>query len=130
MIGIRSKAEFNGPKIRRATETASFKSLGHAAAALRITARRMIRRRKKPAAPGRPMGSPTGAAKGAIGFHITKPHGPAVIGPMASRIGPAMKFHEHGGRRRGRYLPRRPVMGPALAQIGPRLTQFWSGRIQ
>jgi hypothetical protein len=129
MIGVRAKAEFNGPKVRKAAETASFKSLGHAAGALRMTARRSIRRRKRPSAVGQPVSTQTGAAKNAIGYDVTKPHGPAVIGPMASRIGPAMKFHEHGGRRGDRYLPRRPVMGPALAQIGPRMSQFWAGRI-
>ncbi len=75
---------------------------------------------------GQPVSTQTGAAKNAIMFDVRKPDGPALIGPVASRIGPAMSFHEFGGRRGNRFLPRRPVMGPALAQIGPRLTQFWA----
>lgn len=129
MIGMRAKGTNDTQKIRKASEAVAFRSLGHAAAALRLTARRMIRRRKRPLPPGQPMGSPTGRAKGAIAYDVTKPHGPAIIGPLASRIGPAMRFHEHGGRRGDRYIPARPVMGPALAQIGPRLTQFWAGRV-
>ncbi len=129
MIGLRAKAKLDAKKLRRKAATGNFKSLGHAAGALRTTARRSIRRRKKPAAIGKPVSTHTGAAKNAILYHITKPDGPAVIGPAASRIGPAMRFHEHGGRRGRRYIPRRPTMGPALAKIGPRLSQFWAGTI-
>lgn len=130
MIGVRAKAEFNGPKLRKAAEQANFKSLGHAASALRMTARRSIRRRKRPSSIGEPVSTQTGAAKNSILFDVTKPDGPAVIGPAASRIGPAMSFHEHGGRRGKRYLPKRPVMGPALAKIGPRMAGFWAGQVR
>lgn len=129
MIGARTRVTTNGPKIRRAVQTKTFDSLGHAAAAMRLTIRRMIRRKQRPGPIGGPIGTPTGRAKGAIGYYVNKPDGPAIIGPMASRIGPAMKFHEHGGRRGRRDIPRRPTIGPAFAQIGPRLPRAWTGRL-
>jgi hypothetical protein len=129
MIAARAKANFHADRVRQRARKGNIESLGHAAAATRLTIRRMIRRRKKPGPPGRPIGTPTGRAKGAIAYDVAQPDGPAVIGPMASRIGPSMSFHEKGGRRGNRYLPARPTVGPALAQIGPRLSKFWVGSI-
>lgn len=129
MIAARARATTNGPKIRRAAQAKTFESLGHASAALRMTIRRMIRRKKKPGPVGGPIATQTGRAKGAIAYHVTKPDGPAIVGPMASRIGPAMRYHEHGGRRGRRFIPRRPTVGPAFAQIGPRLPRAWTGRL-
>ena len=130
MIGIRSKGQFDEKKIRKKAETETFKNLGHAAATLRKIARRSIRRRKRPSPIGRPISTHTGAAKQAILYEVDRPHGPAIIGPVASRIGPAMRYHEHGGRRGKRRLPARPVMGPAMAKIGPRLSGYWAGSIR
>lgn len=129
MIGLRARTDHRGGgKVRQAVKANTFKSLGHAAAVVRITARRLIRRRKKPGPIGKPIGTQTGRAKRAFGYHVTKPDGPAVVGPMASRIGPAMRYHEKGGRRGRRYIPPRPVMGPTVAKIGPRLSTYWHRR--
>ena len=130
MIGFRAKATVDTGKVRRAAQTGSFKSLGHAAGALRLAVRRSIRRAKRPAAIGKPVHTQTGRVKGAYFYDVRKPDGPAVIGPAASIIGPAMYYHEFGGRRGKRYLPPRPTLGPALAAIGPRLSGYWAGTIR
>ena len=54
MIAMRAKTKFDKQKLLAKTKQANFKNLGHAGAALRLTARRSIRTRQKPSPPGTP----------------------------------------------------------------------------
>src|SRR3972149_4976588 len=54
MIAMRAKTKFDKQKLLAKTKQANFKNLGHAGAALRLTARRSIRTRQKPSPPGAP----------------------------------------------------------------------------
>ena len=46
MIGVKVKDKFNPAKIKDAVKRANFRNLGHAGAAIRLTARRSIRKSK------------------------------------------------------------------------------------
>ena len=93
MISVASHVRFDVPKVRRRMRHASVKGLGHAAAAIRLTARRSIRRRKKAADPGNPPHTRQGRLKHALLYSVDKRRQEAVIGPAASVVGTAGSAH-------------------------------------
>lgn len=80
-------------------QAATFRSFGHAGAAIRVTAARSIRRRKKPSAPGSAPHTQSGRLKRAIRFAADQ-HS-VVIGPVvegSGKAGPGIwSLHEAGG---------------------------------
>lgn len=130
MIGMRSKTRWRGDRVRRAAQRGNFKSLRHAASALRLTAKRSIRRRKKASAPGQPPHTSRGALRKAILYDVARGRDAALIGPVYSMVGAVGAAHEFGGEYRGDDYPPRPFMGPALEEIEPRLPQFWAGSVR
>lgn len=117
MIGFEAKLEreLTGT-LKRLSEKGFFRSIGHAAAAIRATARRLIVRSKEPAAPGEPIRTRRGQAKrsDAILYFADADRDEALIGFTASVMDTAMSAHEHGGRYMGTDFPERPTMRPAL----------------
>ena len=97
MIGIKTTTRFNTSTLKRKTDEASFRSLGHAGAAIRLTARRSIRRRKKPSRPGSPPHTQTGRLKRSIRYEVNKSMPDVVIGPVNEIAGRLWHLHEHGG---------------------------------
>ena len=130
MIGMKARTWFNRERIVRATREGSIKSLGHGAAAIRLIARRSIRRGQEPSAPGKPPHTRKGQIKKAILYKVEKREQMAVIGPEYSVIGPAAMAHEHGGKFRGEQFKPRPFMGPALVKVTPRLPKLWRGSLR
>jgi hypothetical protein len=54
MIGVKARVSFNKQAVINAARKGSFKSLAHAAAAIRQTAQRSIKDGKTPSPPGQP----------------------------------------------------------------------------
>jgi hypothetical protein len=115
--------------LRQKMAQASFESLGHAGAAIRLTARRSIRVSKRYAPPGSPPHTRHGQLRRAI-VYAREGNDRVLIGPGFAHVGPSAMAHEFGGRFRGHRYPKRPVMGPALSKNLPRLPQFWAGSIR
>ena len=130
MIGMRSRSTFNGETVRKRAERGSFRSLSHAAAAIRLTARRSIRRSKSYSAPGTPPHTRRGLLRGAIVYGVERHRDSALIGPTYERVGTSAMAHEFGGRYRNEKYPKRPFMGPALEKLTPRLAGFWAGSVR
>jgi len=130
MLGAKAKVKFDGKKIRKAAQAGSIKSLGHAGAAIRLTARRSIKRSATESQPGDAPHTRRGQLKRAIVFAVEGNKQSAVIGPDAAMVGPAGSAHEHGGHFRGQRYPKRPFMGPALEKIKPRLPKHWKDSVR
>jgi hypothetical protein len=130
MIGMRVKTRSDIPKVLRMARQANIESLGHAGAAIRLVARRSIRRRKGPSAPGQPPHTHTGALRGAILYAVEKTRERVVIGPAFAGVGTSSMAHEFGGRYKRTRYPRRPFMGPALEKTRDRLPRMWAGSVR
>jgi len=117
-------------KVQARVRRGNFRGLGHAAAAIRLTARRSIKRSKQPAPPGNAPHTRKGQLKKAIVYAVEKNKQSAVVGPTHEIVGPSAMAHEFGGRFRKQKYPRRPLMGPALEKNVDRLPQFWAGSVK
>jgi phage gpG-like protein len=130
MIAVKVTTKKSIDKVKRKAEQGNFKSLGHAAATIRLIARRSIRRRQTAAMPGSPPHTRQGQLKRSIMYAIDKQRGVALIGPSFDFVGTAGKAHEFGGRYRRERYPKRPFMGPALEKVKDRLPSLWASRMQ
>lgn len=130
MLGARVKTKFDGKKIIKKAKSSSIKSLGHAGAAIRLTARRSIKRSAVESQPGEPPHTRKGQLKRAIVFSVETNKQSVVIGPDASVVGSSGSAHEHGGHYRRERFPKRPFMGPALEKLKTRLPQRWKNSVQ
>ena len=130
MIAMRVKTKFEREKLLVKAKQANFKNLGHAAAALRLTARRSIRTRQKPSAPGTPPNTRRGQLRRAIAYSVDRARQVVVIGPERDAVGTSGSAHEFGGRYRREHFPKRPYMGPALEKIKDRLPDFWASSVR
>jgi hypothetical protein len=103
-------------KIEKLAEKGIFRSLGNAAASVRSTARKFIKRRKGASPEGEPPHTRKGKAKraDAVLFSVDKNRDTAFIGFMEPVLGMSMSAHEHGGTFLGQEFPQRPTLGPAL----------------
>ena len=130
MIGLNTRTEFDAKKVRRRVQQANIESLGHAGGAIRLTARRSIRRSDKPSATGTPPHTRKGQLKRAIVYVVEKQEERVVIGPEYATLGPAGMPHEFGGAFRGDRYKKRPFMGPALMKTKDRLPRKWAGSVK
>ena len=119
----------NKKLLQQKMNQASFQSMGHAGAAIRLTARRSIRRSKRYAPPGSPPRTRHGQLRRAI-VYAREGNDRVLIGPGFAHVGPSAMAHEFGGRFRGANFRKRPFMGPALNKNLPRLPRFWAGSIR
>jgi len=126
MIGVKAKARFDAGKVVKRVKKANIESLGHAGAVVRLTARRSIRKRKGPSAPGTPPHTRHGQLRRAVVYAVEKREERVVIGPEYATVGPVGMPHEFGGRFRGRRYRPRPFMGPALMKVKDRLPRKWA----
>lgn len=99
-VSTRTTVRMNPEQLRKKVAAGSFRSLGHASAAVRLTARRSIRRRKKASTPGTPPHTQSGNLKRSIRYEVTQDD--AVIGPVNEFGGRIWNLHEHGGMGRPR----------------------------
>ena len=130
MIGFSIRTQSDVERVKRKARQGTFRSLSHAAAAVRLTASRSIRRRKGPSQPGQPPHTRRGQLKRAIRYAVDRVRETAVIGPSYEAVADVGMPHEFGGRyRRDRYRPR-PFMGPALAKVRDRLPRMWAASVR
>lgn len=100
MLRIRSRAEFDQRKVRQKVQQATFRNLGHAGGAIRKTASRSIRKRKKPSKPGNAPHTPTGHLRRVIRYAVDKEQGEVAIGPTNPFARTIWNLHEFGGTTR------------------------------
>jgi hypothetical protein len=121
MIAAKVKTRSNKAAVIKAAQAGSFNSLKHAGAALKLTARRSIRRHKDPSPPGRPphtRGRAGGLAKVIAIETESQTH--IAIGPEAGRGGSTIwDLHEFGGRRRRKRERRLKTKKPAIGTSAP-----------
>lgn len=130
MFSMRANVKLDFQKVTRAVHSGNVRSLGHAAAAIRLTARRSIRSRKKPSLPGSPPSTQTRRLPRSILYAVDPNAESAVIGPAHSLIGEAGSAHELGGAFRQEHYRKRPFMRPALLKLSGRLPSHWSNSIK
>ena len=130
MIDVKVTTKKSFDKVKAKSQQGTFKSLGHAAASIRLIARRSIRRRQTAAMPGTPPNTRRGQLKRSIMYSLDKQRGVALIGPDFDVVGAAGKAHEFGGNFRRERYPKRPFMGPALEKVKDRLPSMWAGSIR
>jgi len=130
MFAAKVKTKDETRQVRAKAQQGSFKSLGHAGAAIRLTAKRSIRRRKKASPEGQPPSTRKGQLRGAIRYEVEKQKDLVVIGPEHSKVGTSAGAHEHGGRYKRQRYPKRPFMGPALNKTKDRLPKLWAGSVK
>ena len=130
MFGIKCRSRFDARKVRKKADAGTFKSLNHAAAAIRLTARRSIRRSPKESSAGTPPHTRRGLLKRALLYNVDKSRMRAVIGPAYSIAGRSGSAHEFGGKYYGRKYPKRSFIGPALRKQESRISRFWSASIK
>ena len=130
MIDVKVTTKKSFGKVKAKSQQGNFKSLGHAAASIRLIARRSIRRRQTAAMPGTPPNTRRGQLKRSIMYSLDKQRGVALIGPDFDVVGAAGKAHEFGGNFRRERYPKRPFMGPALEKVKDRLPSMWAGSIR
>jgi hypothetical protein len=130
MIGMTVHTRLDVQIVLRKARRANIQTLGHAGAAIRLIARRSIRRRANASAAGKPPHTRRGQLKRAILYSVEKEHQRVVIGPSHTIVGPVGGAHEHGGRFRKQTYDRRPFMGPALEKTEDRLPRMWAGSVR
>ncbi len=130
MIGVRVKTRMDGKRVVRAARSGSIKSLGHAGGALRMAAKRSIKRAKAESPEGTPPHTRKGQLRRAILYAVERSRQSVVVGPDFSIVGKAGTAHEFGGRFRGGRYPKRPFMGPALQKTKDRLPKMWAGSVR
>jgi phage gpG-like protein len=130
MFKAKAKVKLDGHKVLKAARKGSIQSLGHAGAAIRLAARRSIKKNKKASMAGSPPNTRKGRLRNAIKYALQHAAQSVVIGPDAAVAADSGKAHEFGGHYRRENYPRRPFMGPALEKIRPRLPGFWAGSIR
>jgi hypothetical protein len=130
MIAMKVRTRDDTKQVLRKAQQANIKSLGHAGGAIRLTARRSIRRRSGPSSPGKPPHTHRGLLKRAIGYAVEKEHDRVVVGPEQSVVGTSATAHEHGGPYKRQRYPKRPFMGPALEKIKDRLPRQWANSVR
>lgn len=132
MMGLATKLDLAKIKtLERLADKGVFRSISHAAAAIRSTARYLITRSKEPSAPGEPIHTRKGKAKraDAILFDVDDLADDALIGFSFHAMGESMSAHEHGGSYLGETFPSRPTMAPALEANLARFADEFQGSI-
>ncbi len=127
---IAAKAKFDAGKVKRAAQKGSITSLGHAGAAIRLTARRSIKKSAKPAPAGSAPRTRKGRLKNAIKYALAGDKQSVVIGPDYAVAADSGRAHEFGGRYRNETYDRRPFMGPALEKTKDRLPPMWAASVK
>lgn len=130
MVTANVRAKFDKKKVTGGARKGNITSLGHAGAAVRLTARRSIRKSRAASAPGTPPNTRRGRIKNAIKYAVLPDKQSVVIGPDAEIAGTSAKAHEFGGRYRRERYEKRPFMGPALEKNKSRLPEMWAGSIR
>jgi len=130
VVGMKVKTKSQMQKVVRKAKRGNIESLGHAGAAIRLVAKRSVRKKKGPAPAGQPPHTHTKRLPSAIKYAVEKRQSRVVIGPDVESLGTAGKAHEHGGTYKHERYSRRPFMGPALEKTKERLPRMWAGSVK
>jgi phage gpG-like protein len=130
MISMRSRTEFYSQRIRDRAKKASFKNLRHAGAAIRLTARRSIRRNKKASTAGQPPHTRKGQLKRSLRYVVEKDKDRVLIGPTYTVVGRSATAHEFGGKYKKERYQKRPFMGPSLEKNMSRIPKMWADSVR
>jgi hypothetical protein len=130
MVGMKVKTKSQMQKVVRKAKRGNIESLGHAGAAIRLVAKRSVRKKKGPSPAGQPPHTHTRRLPRAIKYAVEKSRQAVVIGPDVESLGTAGKAHEHGGTYKHEPYQRRPFMGPALEKTKDRLPKLWAGSVR
>ena len=130
MIEMKVQTRMDVQKVLRKARRANIESLGHAGAAIRLTARRSIRRNPKPSAPGTPPHTRRGLLRRAIVYAVEKYRQLVVIGPAYGMVGLSATPHEFGGKYKREHDQRRSFMGPALDKTKNRVPRHWAASVR
>ncbi len=130
MTGAKVRVEFDDDAVKSAVKKGGVKALRSAGAYTRKAARNAVSRSSKASPPGSPPHTRRGLLKRSILFGVEKHRMAVVIGPAESLIGISMTAHEFGGMYRRRKYPRRPLMGPTLEKVAPRLPNLWADSVK
>ena len=125
MIGIRVKIIDRTSSVKRASDRANFKNMGHAAASLRRRAQRSIKRGKKAGPVGQPPRTRKRRLPSSIFFAAERDGLSAIVGTTYSRVGEVGAAHEHGENYMGQEFPERSFMQPALEEESNRMPSYW-----
>ncbi|WP_145075537.1 hypothetical protein [Poriferisphaera corsica] len=132
---------FDSSAVKRGVDRATRRVFSRFGAYVRRTAKQSIRKRKKPAPPGKPPSSHTGLLKRFIFFGYDKPNKSVVIGPAKlsqNNRGEAPSLLEYGGptqlKRNGKVISAhfrgRAFMGPAFEEEQPKLSALWRNSVR
>ena len=127
MIGVRTKFENRGDRVKKAADKGNYRSFSHAAASIRKRMAASIERSSEPSEEGEPPHTRKGQLKRSFRFDADKEG--AVIGPLFSRVGESAAAHEHGEEFKGDVFAARPFAFPALQESIPRIAEQWRGSI-
>jgi phage gpG-like protein len=124
-------------RVAKATEVATFRNLGHAAARIRKDAIESIEPSDEPSEPGKPPHTRRRVSRAgkALKGHLQRAivyasdKETATIGPRESIVGESASAHEHGGEYMGGEFPARPFMRPALERNLDKFHRDWAGSI-
>jgi hypothetical protein len=130
VVGVKVKTRNETKKVLAKAKQGNIQSLGHAGAAIRLVARRSIRKRKSASPAGSPPSTRRGQLRRAIAYAVEKQQGLVVIGPEHEVVGESGKAHEFGGRYRREHYEKRPFMGPALEKVKDRLPPLWGSSVR
>ncbi|WP_428937767.1 hypothetical protein [Fontivita pretiosa] len=130
MVGTKTRTRFDARKVSSAARKGNITSLGHAGAAIRLTARRSIKKHARPSPKGTPPHTRAGRLRNALKYAVEKAIQSVVIGPDVEVAGTSGKAHEFGGHFRNEQYPRRPFMGPALDKTRDRLPAMWANSVK
>src|SRR5262245_56259311 len=129
MVGVKVKTKDETKKVLAKARRATIQNLGHAGAAIRLTAKRSIRRSKRPSAEGEPPHTRKGKLRNAIAYAV-EGQNQVVVGTEHDKLGTAGAAHEKGGRYKRQRYPKRPFMGPALEKNRDRLPKLWADSVK
>jgi phage gpG-like protein len=129
MIKFKVRWNFHPKRVKNAAKRATYRNLGHAGAVIRLTARRSIRRSKKPSKPGKPPHTRKGQLKRSLRYAVEKRKERLLIGPVYTVVGRSAMAHEFGGKYKKQKYPKRPLMGPALEKNKSKLPRLWANSI-
>jgi len=129
MFWFKGKSKFNPEKVKKPAKQASFKNLGHAGAAIRMTARRSIRKSKKASPSGTPPHTRRGQLQRGILYAVDKDAGSVVVGSAYKIVGQSGKAHEFGGKYKKQNYPKRAFMAPALEKNESKIS-MWKDSIK
>ena len=127
---MNTEIEFDEKGLLARISSAALGVLKRTGAYVRRVAQSKVKTSPDASTPPAPPHTRRGALKRGLLFGVEKDRNRVVIGPGFRFVGTSMAAHEFGGGYRKERYPKRPLMGPALRDSLPKLTQFWRDAVK